>query len=203
MTKRSGVSKFFRKLFRIKPNKQEQKEMAMLLSIDIQTVLKKIENDTKIIDFTIQDILKKAKVAKEQNNTTELNATKRQFRRKKGERIFLNNIHERLSKELEDLQNSGSLIQIESVLNSIRGLRSGFMSNTEYFDRNQQTALKKINSYLLNAETISEDRLKSGDSFIDFIDENFENQLTDEAIEKDLGQAVTPSKLKNPIKEKL
>ena len=115
----------------------------------------------------------------------------------------MNNIHERLSKELEDLQNSGSLIQIESVLNSIRGLRSGFMSNTEYFDRNQQTALKKINSYLLNAETISEDRLKSGDSFIDFIDENFENQLTDEAIEKDLDQAVTPSKLKNPIKEKL
>ncbi len=201
MIKRSGVSKFFRKLLGIKPTKQEQKEMAMLLSIDIQSVLKKIENETKIIDFTIQDILKKAKVAKDQNNASELTAAKRQYRRKKGERIFLNNIHERLSKELEDIQNTGSLNQIESVLNSIKGLRSGFMSNTDYFDRNQQTALKKINSYLLNAESISEDRLKSGDSFIDFLDENFENQLTDEAIEKDLGQVVAPSKLKNPIKE--
>ncbi len=175
--------------------------MAMLLSVDIQSVLKKIENDTKILDFTIQDILKKAKLAKEQNNTSDFTAAKRQYRRKKGERIFLNNIHERLSKELEDIQNTGSLNQIEGVLNSIKGLRSGFMSNTDYFDRNQQTALKKINSYLLNAESISEDRLKSGDSFIDFLDENFENQLNEETIDKDLNQVVAPQKLKNPIKE--
>jgi hypothetical protein len=87
------------------------------------------------------------------------------------------------------------------VLNSIKGLRSGFMSNTDYFDRNQQTALKKINSYLLNAESISEDRLKSGDSFIDFLDENFENQLNEETIDKDLNQVVAPQRLKNPIKD--
>jgi hypothetical protein len=75
------------------------------------------------------------------------------------------------------------------------------MSNTDYFDRNQQTALKKINSYLLNAESISEDRLKSGDSFIDFLDENFENQLNEETIDKDLNQVVAPQRLKNPIKD--
>jgi hypothetical protein len=201
MIKRSSFSKFFRNLFGIKPSKAEQREMAMLLSVDIQSVLKKIENDTKILDFTIQDILKKAKVAKDQNNTSEYTAAKRQYRRKKGERIFLNNIHERLSKELEDIQNTGSLNQIEGVLNSIKGLRSGFMSNTDYFDRNQQTALKKINSYLLNAESISEDRLKSGDSFIDFLDENFENQLNEETIDKDLNQVVAPQRLKNPIKD--
>jgi hypothetical protein len=201
MIKRSPFSKFFRNLFGIKPSKAEQREMAMLLSVDIQSVLKKIENDTKILDFTIQDILKKAKVAKDQNNTSEYTAAKRQYRRKKGERIFLNNIHERLSKELEDIQNTGSLNQIEGVLNSIKGLRSGFMSNTDYFDRNQQTALKKINSYLLNAESISEDRLKSGDSFIDFLDENFENQLNEETIDKDLNQVVAPQRLKNPIKD--
>ena len=201
MTKRSKFSKFVRNLLGIKPSKTEQREMAMLLSVDIQSVLKKIENDTKILDFTIQDILKKAKLAKEQNNTSDFTAAKRQYRRKKGERIFLNNIHERLSKELEDIQNTGSLNQIEGVLNSIKGLRSGFMSNTDYFDRNQQTALKKINSYLLNAESISEDRLKSGDSFIDFLDENFENQLNEETIDKDLNQVVAPQKLKNPIKE--
>jgi hypothetical protein len=201
MVKRSKFSKFVRNLFGIKPTKVEQREMAVLLSVDIQSVLKKIENDTKILDFTIQDILKKAKLAKDQNNASDFAAAKRQYRRKKGERIFLNNIHERLSKELEDIQNTGSLNQIEGVLNSIKGLRSGFMSNTDYFDRNQQTALKKINSYLLNAETISEDRLKSGDSFIDFLDENFENQLNEEAIDKDLNQVVTPQKLKNPIKE--
>jgi hypothetical protein len=201
MIKRSPFSKFVRNLFGIKPSKAEQREMAMLLSVDIQSVLKKIENDTKILDFTIQDILKKAKVAKDQNNTSEYTAAKRQYRRKKGERIFLNNIHERLSKELEDIQNTGSLNQIEGVLNSIKGLRSGFMSNTDYFDRNQQTALKKINSYLLNAESISEDRLKSGDSFIDFLDENFENQLNEETIDKDLNQVVAPQRLKNPIKD--
>jgi hypothetical protein len=203
MIKRSGVSRFFRKLLGMKPTKQEQKEMATLLSIDIQSVLKKIENDTKTIDFTIQDILKKAKLAKDQNNQNDFLASKRQYRRKKGERIFLNNIYEKLSKELEDIQNTNSLNQIESVLNSIKGLRSGFMSNTSYFDRNQQSALKKINSYLLNAESISEDRLKSGDSFIDFLDENFENQLSNEAIEKDISQAVNPAKLKNPIKDPL
>jgi hypothetical protein len=201
MLKRSKFSKFVRKLFGIKPSKIEQREMAVLLSVDIQSVLKKIENDTKILDFTIQDILKKAKLAKEQNNTSDFTAAKRQYRRKKGERVFLNNIHERLSKELEDIQNTGSLNQIEGVLNSIKGLRSGFMTNTDYFDRNQKTALKKINSYLLNAESISEDRLKSGDSFIDFLDENFENQLNEETIDKDLNQVVNPQKLKNPIKD--
>jgi hypothetical protein len=201
MTKRSGLSRFFRKLFRIPPTKQEQKEMAKLISIEIQSVLKKVEGDTKIVDFTIQDILKKAKIAKEQQNTSEFDSAKRQYRRKKGERIFLGKIYERLSKELEDIQNTNSIGQIESILSSIRGLHSGFMTNTNYFKRNEKTALNKINTYLFDTDSIDDERLKSGDSFVDFLDENFENQLNIETIEKELNQVVSPQKLKNPIKQ--
>jgi hypothetical protein len=201
MTKLHPVSKFFRNLFRIPPSKKEQKEMAALLAVEIQVVIKKLENDTKIIDYTIQDILVKARNAKDQRNESEYLAAKRQYQRKKGERLFLNAILEKLSKELEDIRNAGTLTSIESILNSIKGLNHGFMSNTSYFDKNQKSALAKINSYILNSESISEDRLKSGDTFIDFLDENFNNQLSDEKIEHEIDSAINPPKRKNPIKD--
>jgi hypothetical protein len=201
MTKRHPVSKFFRKLLRIPPTKKEQREMAALLAVEIQVVIKKLENDTKVIDYTLQDILVKARNAKDQRNESEYLAAKRQYQRKKGERLFLNAILEKLSKELEDIRNAGTLTSIESILNSIKGLNQGFMSNTSYFDKNQKSALAKINSYILNSESISEDRLKSGDSFIDFLDENFNHQLSDEKIEREIDSAINPPKRKNPIKD--
>jgi hypothetical protein len=75
------------------------------------------------------------------------------------------------------------------------------MTNTNYFKRNEKTALNKINTYLFDTDSIDDERLKSGDSFVDFLDENFENQLNIETIEKELNQVVSPQKLKNPIKQ--
>jgi hypothetical protein len=201
MKTRHPVSKFFRKLFGLKPTKQEQKEMAALLAVDIQVVLKKLENDTKVIDFTIQDILKKARTAKDQRNESEYLAARKQYQRKKGERLFLNSIHERLTKEHEEIKNAGTLSSIESILNSIKGLKQGFMSNTSFFDHSQKSALSKINSYILNAESISEDRLKSGDTFIDFLNDNFDQQLGDDVIEREIDSAINPVKRVNPIKD--
>ena len=201
MKTRHPVSKFFRKLLGLKPTKQEQKEMAALLAVDIQVVLKKLENDTKVIDFTIQDILKKARTAKDQRNESEYLAARKQYQRKKGERLFLNSIHERLTKEHEEIKNAGTLSSIESILNSIKGLKQGFMSNTSFFDHIQKSALSKINSYILNAESISEDRLKSGDTFIDFLNDNFDQQLGDDVIEREIDSAINPVKRVNPIKD--
>jgi hypothetical protein len=201
MKTRHPVSKFFRKLLGLKPTKQEQKEMAALLAVDIQVVLKKLENDTKVIDFTIQDILKKARTAKDQRNESEYLAARKQYQRKKGERLFLNSIHERLTKEHEEIKNAGTLSSIESILNSIKGLKQGFMSNTSFFDHSQKSALSKINSYILNAESISEDRLKSGDTFIDFLNDNFDQQLGDDVIEREIDSAINPVKRVNPIKD--
>ena len=112
MTKRHPVSKFFRKLLRIPPTKKEQREMAALLAVEIQVVIKKLENDTKVIDYTLQDILVKARNAKDKRNESEYLAAKRQYQRKKGERLFLNAILEKLSKELEDIRNAGTLTSI-------------------------------------------------------------------------------------------
>jgi hypothetical protein len=201
MKQRHPFSKFIRQLLHIKPTKQEQKEMAALLAVDIQVVLKKLENDTKVIDFTIQDILKKARIAKDQRNEPEYLAARKQYQRKKGERLFLNSIHERLTKEHEEIKNAGTLSSIESILNSIKGLKQGFMSNTAFFDHSQKSALSKINSYILNAESISEDRLKSGDTFIDFLNDNFDQQLGDDVIEREIDTAINPVKRVNPIKD--
>jgi len=201
MIKRSKFSQFFRKLFGIKPSLQEQKEMAALLAINIQTVIKKLENDAKLIDLTMQDLLKSYKIAKDQNNTFEINQLAKQYKRKKGERVFLNQIHEKLSEELVNINDSQSLSDIEFILGSIKGLKNGFLSNTSYFDRTQQMALQKINHYVLNAESISNDRLKSGDTFVEFLEDNFKQQLSNEAIEKDLNANSSSQKIKNPLKD--
>ena len=201
MIKRSKFSQFFRKLFGIKPSLQEQKEMAALLAINIQTVIKKLENDAKLIDLTMQDLLKSYKIAKDQNNTFEINQLAKQYKRKKGERVFLNQIHEKLSEELVNINDSQSLSDIEFILGSIKGLKNGFLSNTSYFDRTRQMALQKINHYVLNAESISNDRLKSGDTFVEFLEDNFKQQLSNESIEKDLNANSSSQKIKNPLKD--
>jgi hypothetical protein len=201
MIKRHPVSKFLRKVFRIPLSKEEQKQRIALLKVDIQVVLKKLENDTKVIDFTIQDILKKLRLAKDQRNESDYIAAKKQYQRKKGERLFLNSIHERLSDELEKIKNAGTLGSIESILGSIKGLNQGFASNKSFFDQSQKSALAKINSYIFSDQPMTEEQLNSSDTFMETLNDKFNQQLSDDLIEKEIDGAINPVKRTNPIKD--